>query len=63
MLKIRPTNFKVKAYGSVRGNVKNVAKDAAKIPAANFAEVVPTQLGKQKYKTMIIQSGSTDITN
>ena len=63
MLKIRPPDFKVKAYGSVRDNVKNVAKDAAKIPAANFAEVVPTQLGKQKYKTMIIQSGSTDITN
>ena len=54
---------KVKAYGSVRDSVKNVAKNSSKIPAANFAEVVPTQLRKQKYKTMVIQSGSTDITN
>ena len=53
----------VKAYCSVYDTVSNVAKQAAKFPSSNFTDVVQTQLGKEKFKHVILQAGSVDITN
>ena len=52
-----------KAYSSVHDTVSNNAKQAARFPASNFTDVIPAQLSKGKYKSLIIQSGSVDITN
>ena len=54
---------KAKAYSSDHDTVANVAKHAAKFPESNFTKVIPTELKKGKYKHLIIQSGSVDITN
>ena len=52
-----------KAYSSVHDTVENVAKHAAKFPKSNFTDVIPMELKKDNYKTLIIQSGSVDISN
>jgi hypothetical protein len=52
-----------RAYSSVHDTVSNVAKQAAKFPNSNFTDVVKTQLGKEKFKHLILQAGSVDITN
>ena len=52
-----------KAYSSIKDTVQNVAKQAAKFPASNFTEVVPAQLKKNSFKTLVLQAGSVDITN
>jgi hypothetical protein len=52
-----------KAYSSTHDTVSNIAKQAAKFPASNFTDVVRTQIGKGKFKTLILQAGSVDITN
>ena len=54
---------KAKAYSSIEDRVSNVAKQAAKFPASNFTNVIPTELNKGKYQCLILQSGSVDITN
>ena len=43
--------------------MSSIAKQAAKFPVANFADVVPAELKKGKFHTVILQSGSVDITN
>ena len=52
-----------KAYGSVYEDVSNVAKQAARFPRSNFNDVVPAQLRKDDYKTLVLQAGSVDISN
>ena len=52
-----------KAYSSVHDNVENVAKKPAKFPTLNFTDVIPNELEKDNYKTLIIQAGSVDISN
>ena len=52
-----------KAYCSVYDDVTNVAKQSAKFPSSNFTDVIPMELKKNNYKTMILQAGSVDITN
>ena len=54
---------KVKAYSSVFDKVSNVAKQAARFPAANFTDVVPAELNKGRFNTLVLQAGSVDITN
>ena len=53
----------VRAYSSVYDNEENSAKQAAKIPEANFHDVVQAELKKEEYKTLLLQSGSVDISN
>ena len=36
---------------------------AAKFPKSNFSDVVPAQLKKGKYQSLVLQAGSVDITN
>ena len=52
-----------KAYSSVNDTVSNIAKQAPKFPASNFADVIPKQLNKENFKCLVIQAGSVDITN
>ena len=52
-----------KAYGSVYDDASNVAKQAARFPRSNFNDVVPAQLRKDDYKTLVLQAGSVDISN
>ena len=52
-----------KAYSAVHDTESNVAKQAAKFPGSNFTKVISTELKKGKYKHLVIQSGSVDITN
>ena len=53
----------IKAYSSIHDDVENAAKNAAKFPAKNFTDVIPTELAKEVPDALIIQSGSVDITN
>ena len=58
------TKFKTaKAYTSIYDTVKNVAKQPARFPSSNFTEVVPIELNKGKFQTLILQAGSVNITN
>ena len=52
-----------KAYSSVYDIVENEAKAPARFPASNFKDVIPSELKKDKYQTMVVQSGAVDITN
>ena len=52
-----------KAYSAIYDTVSNVAKQAAKIPEANFSKVIPTKLKTEAFENLIIQAGSVDITN
>ena len=52
-----------RAYSSTYDIVKNAAKQPARFPSSNFTEVVPTELSKGNFKTLILQAGSVDITN
>jgi hypothetical protein len=54
---------KVKAYSSVREDISNIAKQAAKYPHLNFTDVAGAELSKQQYDIMVLQAGSVDITN
>ena len=55
--------FKTKAYSSIHDTESNVAKQAAKYPESNFTDVITTELNKEEYDCLILQSGSVDITN
>ena len=44
-------------------DVINLAKQSAKFPSLNFTDVIPIELKKNNYKTMVLQAGSVDITN
>ena len=52
-----------RAYSSIHDTVSNVAKQAARFLEANFTDVVPAELKKAKFETLILQAGSVDITN
>ena len=52
-----------KAYTAVQDTTENVAKKAAFFPKSNFTDVVPDLLKKSKYHSLLIQSGSVDISN
>ena len=52
-----------RAYSTVHDTVSNVAKQSAKFPSSNFTDVVPSELRKDKYHSLILQAGSVDITN
>ena len=52
-----------KAYSSTFDEESNIAKQAAKYPAANFEDVVKKELIDKSYKTLLLQAGSVDITN
>ena len=52
-----------KAYSAVHDIVSNVAKQAPKFPNSNFTDVIPAQLSKSKFHSLILQAGSVDITN
>ena len=54
---------KAKAYSSVHDTTENVAKQPAKFPASNFKDVIPAELKKAQYQSLILQAGSVDITN
>ena len=54
---------KVKAYGSVRDEISNIVKHAAKLPHLNYKDVVHSELAKAEFDTLVIQAGSVDITN
>ena len=53
----------VKAYSSIKDTVSNICKQAAKFPHANFTDVVPAELQKGTYHSLILQAPSVDITN
>ena len=53
----------VKAYSSIKDTVSNICKQAAKFPHANFTDVVPAELQKGLYHSLILQAPSVDITN
>ena len=53
----------VRAYSAVHDDVENAAKFKAKFPKSNFADVVPAQLKKDNFQTLVMQAGSVDITN
>ena len=54
---------KTKAYSSVRDEVDNSAKQAARFPDQNFADVAQRELGKKHFDIMMLQAGSVDILN
>ena len=52
-----------RAYSAVHDTVRNVAKQAARFPNSNFTDVVPAELSKANYQSLVLQAGSVDITN
>ena len=54
---------RAKAYSSIREDIPTIAKQAAKYPHLNFTDVAKTELGKKQFETLILQSGSVDVTN
>ena len=52
-----------KAFSSVYDNVSTAAKQAAKFPNANFADVIKAKMEKENFKYVVLQAGSVDITN
>ena len=52
-----------RAYSSIYDTVENVAKKSARFPGSNFTDVVPAELRKGDYQTLVLQAGSVDITN
>ena len=59
----KTTVVTARAYSSVYDIEENVAKYPAKFPKSNFTDVVPAQLNKDEYQTLLLQAGSVDITN
>ena len=52
-----------KAYSAIYDTIENAAKQAARFPRANFTDVIPAELKKDKYHSLVLQSGSVEITN
>ena len=52
-----------KAYSAVYDDETNKAKKAPSFPSKNFVDVVPSEVVKDNYKHLILQSGSVDISN
>ena len=48
---------------AVYDDITNKAKAAAHFPAKNFLQIVPTEVVKDNYEHLVIQTGSVDITN
>ena len=53
----------VKAYSSAMDTDSNVCKQAARFPHSNFTDVVPAELRKETFHSLVLQSPSVDITN
>ena len=53
----------VKAYSSIFKNSESPANYAPRYPTKNFNDIIPSELKKEKVDTLIVQSGSVDITN
>ena len=51
----------VKAYSAIYDTVENAAKQAARFPRANFTDVIPAELKKDKYHSLVLQSGTPRI--
>ena len=54
---------KAKAYSSINENTSNDLKYAPKFPTKNFKDVIENELDKENFDVLLVQSGSTDITN
>ena len=52
-----------KAYCSVHDTVSNGAKQPARFPHANFTDVIPAQLSKSNFHSVVLQAASVDISN
>ena len=52
-----------KAYTSMKDTVSNDAKQAARFPESNFTDVIPAELRKDNYHSLVLQAGSVDISN
>ena len=62
----RATNIQfhqVKAYSSTKDTDSNLCKQAARFPHSNFTDVVPAELRKETFHSLVLQSPSVDITN
>ena len=53
----------MKAYSSIKDTVSNICKVAAKFPNSNFTDVVPAELLKETFHSLVLQAPSVDITN
>ena len=53
----------VKAYSSIKDTVANICKNAPKFPNSNFTDVVPVELLKETFHSLILQAPSVDISN
>ena len=52
-----------RAYSAVFDDVSNKGKKAAYYPNKNFLQVVPSEVVKESFEHLIIQTGSVDISN
>ena len=58
------TEFKqVRAYSSIHDTISNEWKMPAKFPDSNFTSVVPAELQKGTFQSLVLQAPSVDITN
>ena len=58
------TEFKqVRAYSSIHDTISNEWKMPAKFPNSNFTSVVPAELQKGTFQSLVLQAPSVDITN
>ena len=52
-----------KAYSAEFDEVGNIAKNPSYIPQKNFMQVIPDEASKDAFEHIVIQTGSSDITN
>ena len=52
-----------KAYSAIYDIEENKAKKASEYPRSNFTDVIPAELKKDDFKTIVLQASSEDITN
>ena len=60
---IKAEFIQVRAYSSVKDTVSNIWKQPAKFPNHNFTDVVPAELAKGTFHSLVLQAPSVDITN
>ena len=53
----------VRAYSSIKESFSSQWKQAPRFPDSNFTDLVPAELSKVDYHSLILQSPSVDITN
>ena len=52
-----------KAYSSVKDTLSSVWKNAAKFPNSNFTQIVPAELEKGTFHSLVLQAPSVGISN